>query len=241
MRFFISLIIIIFLAFPGFGAEKELSLDNAHIHTYMGYTGYWKKVYSWTQLKKFMYEFGASYKTVLKLNGKLTYNRYIFIPYSKSYISYLMKYMIYHRPKVKTYDGKWLWPIHNIYRISSSFGMRWGKLHPGIDVPAEKGRPVLAALDGLITASGYTAGYGNCIYIKHRNAFTTLYAHNSVLYVKEGDIVRKGQIIALDGSTGNSTGSHLHFEMRYHSIPLNPMDFLPKRKNLNSPDLFKRK
>jgi len=206
----------------------------------MGYTGYWKKISSWYQLKKYMHKFGASYKTVKKINGTITFNRYIFIPYSKSYISYLMKYKIYHRPKIKLKKNQWLWPIYNLHRISSSFGMRWGKLHPGIDVPAEKGRPVLAALDGIITASAYTEGYGNCIYIKHRNGFVTRYAHNSVLLVKQGDIVRKGQIIALVGSTGNSTGSHLHFELRYHSIPLNPLDFLPQRNNINTPNLMKR-
>ena len=96
-------------------------------------------------------------------------------------------------------------------------------MHKGVDIACRRGTPILAAGDGEVVSIGTTGNYGNSIIIRHKiNNISTLYAHNSALLVKEGDRVKKGQIIALAGSTGHSTGSHLHFEVRYQDIVLNP-------------------
>ncbi|MCL2025750.1 MAG: M23 family metallopeptidase, partial [Leptospirales bacterium] len=78
----------------------------------------------------------------------------------------------------------------------------------------------------------YNGGHGNTILVAHKNNFYTRYSHNSENLVKPGDEVKKGQIIALAGSTGNSTGPHLHFEIRFNDIPLNPLDFLPTDEDI---------
>jgi len=103
---------------------------------------------------------------------------------------------------------------------------RWP--HKGIDIAAPLGTPVLAADSGRVTVArgGYNGGYGNYVVINHGNGFSTLYAHLSVISVQEGAIVAKGQRIGAVGATGNTTGTHLHFEIRYRNVPRNPLCFL---------------
>jgi murein DD-endopeptidase MepM/ murein hydrolase activator NlpD len=124
-----------------------------------------------------------------------------------------------------------IWPIgsdSNYIYISSRIGKRHlGRptlsMHHGIDIACEIGTPILAANDGYIERSGDHGSYGLSIIIKHDiNNLKTVYAHASALIAKKGDYVKKGQIIALVGNTGNSTGSHLHFEVKYQDIILNP-------------------
>lgn len=117
-------------------------------------------------------------------------------------------------------------PLHTI-SVSSGFGPRWNRQHEGIDFAADGGTEILAADAGIVTYSGEVTGYGNLIIINHQNSFTTYYAHCSALYQKEGAVVKKGQVIGAVGSTGNSTGPHLHFEIRQDDVPKNPLDFLP--------------
>lgn len=113
--------------------------------------------------------------------------------------------------------------------ITSPFGARKDpfsqgstQMHKGIDVANSIGTSIHAAAKGVVIESGYLNGYGYVIYIDHGNGIETRYAHNSKLYVKEGDLVEKGEKIAGMGSTGNSTGSHLHFEIRENDVPINP-------------------
>ncbi|BAP89483.1 putative peptidase [Burkholderiales bacterium GJ-E10] len=105
------------------------------------------------------------------------------------------------------------------------FTGRWS-LHPGIDFDAPKGTPILAAAGGVVVRAQRTPDYGNMVEIDHGNGLSTLYGHASRLDVKVGDIVRKGQEIAEVGSTGRSTGPHLHFEVRVHEVPQNPTRYL---------------
>jgi len=118
-----------------------------------------------------------------------------------------------------------IWPHKG--RINSPYGPRWGGFHTGIDIACHLGGAVVAAKGGKVIASEWGGGYGNMIIIDHGNGVSTLYAHNSHLYVHRGARVARGKLISACGSTGNSTGSHLHFEVRINGEHTNPMPFLP--------------
>ena len=121
------------------------------------------------------------------------------------------------------------WPLATVpVVVGSPFGARWGKPHEGIDLPAPVGTPVFAAADGEVVYAGNgIRGYGNLIVIQHAGDLLTVYAHNSVLLVSQGQPVRAGDRIALVGQSGHATGPHLHFEVRSGQIPRDPMSFLP--------------
>jgi len=116
--------------------------------------------------------------------------------------------------------------------ITSGFGYRfhpvlkYSRLHAGVDFRAPTGTPVRAAQSGTVLIAGWKGGYGNTVVISHGNGLTTLYGHNSRLAVKAGQYVSRGQIIAYAGSTGLSTGPHLHFEVRVNGEPKNPTNWL---------------
>lgn len=124
-----------------------------------------------------------------------------------------------------------LMPVNYPY-LSSSFGWRRHPIsgrhvmHEGLDFAAPKGTPIYAASGGVVTVAGYKSGYGKMVEIQHGNDLVTRYAHASKLKVKAGDIVERGQQIAAVGSTGHSTGPHLHFEVRMAGHPLDPVLFL---------------
>lgn len=119
-------------------------------------------------------------------------------------------------------------------RMSSPFGWRLhpitrtSRLHAGLDFAAPKGTPIYAASNGVVSSAGYVNGYGYLIEIDHGAGVTTVYAHNSENLVEAGDIVSRRQMIARVGNTGNSTGAHLHFEVRLDSVPIDPMLVLGK-------------
>ena len=121
------------------------------------------------------------------------------------------------------------WPLATVrIVIGSPFGTRDGRPHEGIDLPAPVGTPVFAAADGQVAYAGNgIRGYGNLVVIKHPGDLLTVYAHNSLLMVTQGQPVRAGDRIALVGQSGRATGPHLHFEVRTGQIPRNPMSFLP--------------
>jgi len=125
-------------------------------------------------------------------------------------------------------DGRLLpmfdWPVTG--RISSNYGMRWGRMHHGIDIAVNTGTPVKAAARGRVTFSGVNGGYGYLVIIDHGDGVETRYAHNSRLLVKAGEYVNRGQVIAYSGNTGNSTGPHLHFEIRYKGNSVDPRSYL---------------
>jgi murein DD-endopeptidase MepM/ murein hydrolase activator NlpD len=124
-------------------------------------------------------------------------------------------------------DGSIHWPVEAGV-ISSDYGARWGKMHKGIDIAADVGEPVYAVAEGdVIYAGDGLRGYGNVIIIQHGQHLSSLYAHNSELNVKQGDHVGQGTLIALMGSTGHSTGPHVHFELRQGDVAVNPRTLLP--------------
>ncbi len=116
------------------------------------------------------------------------------------------------------------WPLRG--RLSSPFGPRWGTMHNGIDLAVPTGTSVRAAADGRVTFSGWNGGYGYLVIIDHGNGVETRYAHHSRNVVQVGQRVERGQIVAYSGNTGNSTGPHLHFEIRYRGTPVDPQRYL---------------
>ena len=128
----------------------------------------------------------------------------------------------------KAVKGFFIWPVQG--QLTSKFGNRNGRHHDGIDIGARKGTPIVSAADGKVMFSGWgPTGYGLMVIIKHKNNLTTVYAHNSHNHVHKNQVVKQRQKIASVGSTGRSTGPHLHFEVRNNSHAYNPLQYLPKQ------------
>jgi peptidoglycan DL-endopeptidase CwlO len=125
---------------------------------------------------------------------------------------------------VRQGSGSMIWPVNG--PVSSGFGMRWGRLHAGIDIPVPVGTGVRAADSGTVAIAGWVGGYGNYICIQHGGSLSTCYGHNSSLSVSVGQSVSQGQVIAASGNTGNSTGPHVHFEVRVNGSPVDPLGYL---------------
>ena len=117
-----------------------------------------------------------------------------------------------------------IWPCDGV--VVSGFGMRWGRMHEGIDVGCAYGTPNRAAASGTVIYAGWLGGYGNLIVVDHGNGLSTAYAHASSLLVGVGQSVSQGETVSLVGSTGNSSGPHLHFEVRVNGQAVDPLLYL---------------
>jgi murein DD-endopeptidase MepM/ murein hydrolase activator NlpD len=117
------------------------------------------------------------------------------------------------------------WPVSG--PITSPFGMRWGTLHPGIDIGVPTGTPIHAAGSGTVVWCGWMSGYGNLVMIDHHNGLATLYGHQSRIAVGCNQEVSQGATIGYVGCTGFCTGPHLHFEVRLNGTPVDPLGYLP--------------
>ncbi|WP_010677410.1 peptidoglycan DD-metalloendopeptidase family protein [Bacillus timonensis] len=122
-------------------------------------------------------------------------------------------------------SGQLAWPTVGGY-ISSHVGYRWGRLHKGLDIARPSNYAIKAADNGTVVEAGYSGSFGNKVVINHNNGMKTIYAHMSSIQVKVGQTVTKGQQIGVMGSTGNSTGTHLHFELYINGALKNPLDYL---------------
>jgi murein DD-endopeptidase MepM/ murein hydrolase activator NlpD len=129
--------------------------------------------------------------------------------------------------KISTYHGKFAWPVDG--PVHSYYGIRKGRRHDGLDIGAKRGAPIRAAAAGTVAFSRRLSGYGKLIIVRHPGRYYSAYAHNARHYVKKGDRVRKGQKIASVGTTGRSSGPHLHFEIRRGQTARNPLFFLKPR------------
>jgi murein DD-endopeptidase MepM/ murein hydrolase activator NlpD len=121
-------------------------------------------------------------------------------------------------------SGQLIWPINGTF--TSPFGMRWGRLHAGIDLAAPEGTPIRAADSGRVVLAAWTGGYGNYTCVQHTGSLSTCYAHQSSFATSNGANVGQGQVIGYVGNTGNSFGAHLHFEVRVNGSPVDPMGYL---------------
>lgn len=117
-----------------------------------------------------------------------------------------------------------IWPVSG--PVVSGYGMRWGRMHEGIDISASSGTPIVAAAAGTVIHAGWLGGYGNLVVVDHGSGLATAYAHASSILVSLGQQVSQGQTIALVGSTGNSSGPHLHFEVRVNGTAVDPLGYL---------------
>ena len=116
------------------------------------------------------------------------------------------------------------WPVSG--PVTSGFGVRWGRMHEGIDIAVGEGTPVRAAAAGTVIYAGWMSGYGNLVAVDHGNGLSTAYAHNSSLAVSVGQSVAAGEIVSYSGNTGNSTGPHVHFEVRVDGSAVDPLGYL---------------
>lgn len=214
------------------------AVDIEKIVEYKGFKGEWITNTDPDKLEQFIKTYSTGFKDVVALNGR-NYRKEesVFIPFSDVYLEYLNS-----RESAPAGDSEneFIWPIESFDRITSTFGRRWSAFHEGIDIPAGRGVPIYAVSNGRVVTSKFLDNFGNTVCIEHRDNLYTRYAHASQIVVKEGDIVKKGQLIAYVGSTGNSTGNHLHFEVRYNDFPLNPLDFLPFNPNVKKAQYIKK-
>ena len=119
-------------------------------------------------------------------------------------------------------------PVNNV--LTSSYGWRDGRMHKGIDIDVQVWDTVVSAFSGMVRVASTYGGYGRVVVIRHFNGLETLYAHLHRIKVKPGQIVQAGDLIGLGGSSGHSTGSHLHWEIRFKGAPLNPLVFIDYKK-----------
>lgn len=147
------------------------------------------------------------------------------------------KTSVYSSPNTGNYNSfpqdwkdTFLLPVNG--RISSPFGMRGGRLHKGVDITAPPGTGIKVAFAGTVTYTGFLRDYGNVIIVEHGKEVVTVYAHNEINLVKKSDKVNKGDVIARLGSTGRSTGPHLHFEIRVANKPIDPAKIISEINSL---------
>ena len=119
-----------------------------------------------------------------------------------------------------------IWPAAGY--VSSPYGLRFNgtEFHQGIDIAADMGTPIVATADGVVTAAGWNGGYGNMVDVDHGGGIVTRYGHAFAVAVTVGQQVRRGEVIAYVGSTGRSTGPHVHYEVRVNGAPVNPAGYL---------------
>ena len=134
--------------------------------------------------------------------------------------------IVYHGVKNPIADGVPFLQRPSRGIITSNYGRRYGATHHGIDIAACYGSNIGAALDGVVDETGYNAVYGYYVKVNHGGGIETLYGHSSKILVQKGDVIKKGDTIALVGSTGNSTGPHIHFELRTNGVAINPAKYI---------------
>lgn len=123
-----------------------------------------------------------------------------------------------------------IWPVKGLvtagygYRLSPFTGQR--EMHEGLDIGAPHGSPIVATADGVVSFAGPLGAFGNAVFLNHGHGFTTFYAHASRIRVKEGQEVKRGQVVANVGSTGRSTGPHVHYEVQVSGATVNPMKYI---------------
>lgn len=184
-------------------------------------------------LNSLMKEFNIPYEELFNANKKLKWQRgeWVFIPQKIGFLPGLISSLTNSGDALYSnsnyYDGYFLWPTPTSNKLTSTFGEDRGNHdHDGLDIAAPIGTYIVAVEDGEISISNDDpAGYGELLMISHDNNISTLYGHLSKKLARPGDKVKKGQIIALVGNTGRSSGPHLHFEVRKSGKAIDPTQF----------------
>ena len=130
----------------------------------------------------------------------------------------------YSPPSTSPSSSGFIWPVNG--PVTSPFGVRWGRMHTGIDIGVRYGTPIHAAASGNVIYAGWMDGYGNLVFIDHGSGLSTGYAHQSSIAVSNGQTVTQGQVIGYVGCTGHCFGPHLHFEVRVNGAPVDPLGHL---------------
>jgi murein DD-endopeptidase MepM/ murein hydrolase activator NlpD len=202
--------------------------------SHMTRSGQYVQIESSDSIQSLSREFSLSESDIMAANPGLNFTAgsWVFIPTTAGIINATKA--LRRSPSQSTQEhldtGRFLWPVPSSKRISSPFGPRWGRHHDGIDIPGRVGTSILAADDGIVVYSGNgLGGYGNIVVLSHNDGFFSVYAHNKKNKVKRGQRIHRGQVVALLGSTGHSTGPHLHFEIRRDSTPIDPKKVISKR------------
>ncbi|WP_303857304.1 peptidoglycan DD-metalloendopeptidase family protein [Aminicella lysinilytica] len=164
---------------------------------------------------------------IVKENGKQVTRTNIELKVLKPMVKKVVYKGSKTRPKTAP-TGTFIMPVSG-YSLSSTFGYRWGRMHEGVDLACGTGTPIHAADGGTVVRAGWYSGYGKCVDISHGNGYMTRYGHCSKINVHTGQKVYQGQTIALVGNTGNSYGSHCHFEVRVNGSARNPMKYVNRK------------
>ncbi len=188
-------------------------------------SGHYVQLTKNTSLDDLAKDLGVSTWLLKKANAgrKIASGSWVFVPLPRGVLANMsnspMKQMLN--------SGELMWPVPSSKRLSSKFGKRWGRTHEGVDIPARVGASILASDDGVVVYSGRgIGGYGNLTVISHEGGLFTVYAHAKKNFTSKGDVVYRGQVIAQVGMTGRTTGPHLHYEVRYNSKAVDPMNFI---------------
>lgn len=222
-----------------FGIEKkslQVVVDNDKIQRYQGIIGRWV-LPGRSSLTSIAREFGTTVEKIREINGgAVSAGSYAFVPMSRErFNGYIHEGE--GRRVFEVDSRRYIWPVERP-GYTSRFGMRHNRMHEGLDISCAIGTVIFAAKAGEVVRVGVYGAMGRAVAVRHDDGMETWYGHNSALLVKEGDRVERGQILAYSGNTGRSTGPHLHFEVRYLNISLNPEDFLPY--GYSRPDLVIR-
>lgn len=211
-------------------AEKEeVELDNSLLQSYNNTPGLWVRISAGRSFEAIAQKYAADIEEFKDLNNltssRISKEGWYFVPCGSTYFSQLGDRSNI-RQKITVPKGEFIWPIQGSH-ITSRIGNRWGRMHPGLDIAAGIGTVVVAASDGVVIARGRDGAYGISVMLSHETGVTSRYAHLSAVFVRDGDKVKKGQILGLSGNTGRTTGPHLHFEVRSTNIVLDPEQFMP--------------
>ncbi len=202
----------------------DVPIDNEFIQSYRGRLGRWVRAGSGT-MQSLAEEFQTSVEEIREINDDFEGARSMFfIPMGLDTYNDLVQEGKGRRV-LKIDPRRLLWPVDDP-KYTSRYGMRRGQNHNGLDLACPPNTVVLAVDDGVVTHSSWFGALGQAVAIRHENGLVTWYGHNNMLFLKVGESVKRGQAIAFSGNTGRSTGPHVHFEVRFQNIAMNPEDFL---------------
>jgi len=191
-------------------------------------SGHYIKLGDSDSVEKIAEEYKVSKNALLEHNEGKNFipGEWVFIPLQRGIIADLIHPSSFD-PSKFIKSGEFLWPVPTSATISSGYGRRWGRMHEGVDIPAKIGASIVAAADGQVVYAGNEmGGYGNILVLAHKDGLFTVYAHVKKIIVDQGTKVFKGQVIALVGNTGRSSGPHLHFEVRKNGESMDPQTFI---------------